>query len=82
MNTKLTLSMDEEVVKKAKKYARENGRSLSGLIESYLIGITSEHIESDKKSTPVTNKLQGAFKVDEPVSLSDSITKKYRKADD
>lgn len=78
MNTKLTLSVDKEVVRKAKKYAKENGRSLSGLIESYLIGITSEHFESDEKSTPLTNRLLGVFKVDEPISVSESITKKYR----
>ncbi|WP_325261248.1 DUF6364 family protein, partial [Flavobacterium sp.] len=29
MNTKLTLSLDKEVIEKAKSYAKQTGRSLS-----------------------------------------------------
>ena len=32
MTTKLTLTVEEEVIKKAKKYAKKTGRSLSELI--------------------------------------------------
>ena len=34
---KLTLSIKEDVAQKAKEYARNSGRSLSALIENYLI---------------------------------------------
>ena len=35
MNTKLTLNVDSELVQKAKSYAKDKGRSLSDLVESY-----------------------------------------------
>ena len=34
--TKLTLSMDEAAIRKGKEYARDTGRSLSGILEDYL----------------------------------------------
>lgn len=33
---KLTLSMDEQTIRKGKQYAHETGRSLSGILEDYL----------------------------------------------
>lgn len=36
MNSKLTLSIDQSVIEKAKRYASEQGRSLSGIVEEYL----------------------------------------------
>jgi len=40
--SKLTLSIDAEVVAKAKKYAASEGRSLSSLIEAYLLALTTD----------------------------------------
>ena len=42
MKTKLTVTIDEELVPKAKQHARSNGISLSQLIESALRVLTSE----------------------------------------
>lgn len=42
MNTKLTLTLEEDVIQRAKKYAKKKGRSLSDIIETYLKIITSE----------------------------------------
>jgi hypothetical protein len=46
MDTKLTLSFDQNVVEKAKKYAAENNISLSRLIEHLLIQVTSKQYKS------------------------------------
>ncbi len=35
MNTKLTLSLEKEVIEKAKIYAKGTGRSLSEMVENY-----------------------------------------------
>lgn len=35
MNTKLTLSLDKEVIEKAKIYAKCTGRSISQMVENY-----------------------------------------------
>lgn len=77
MNTKLTLSIDEDVVQKAKDYAKANGRSLSDLIENYLRGITSENALS-QVSTPLSQQLLGAFRTDEEVSILKTLSKKYK----
>ena len=36
MNTKLTLTIEQAIIEKAKFYAKEKGRSLSDIIENYL----------------------------------------------
>lgn len=46
MDTKVTLSFDIEVVKRAKKYAEENNISLSRLIEFLLNKVTSDNYRS------------------------------------
>ena len=46
MDNKITLSFDEDVIKKAKKYAENNNISLSRLIEFLLQKITSSHYVS------------------------------------
>lgn len=58
MNTKLTLSIDEKTVGRAKKFARERNRSLSNLVENYLKAVTVE--KSDRgEVTPLVAELSG-----------------------
>ena len=42
MSAKLTLTIDQKVISKAKKYAHEHGRSLSNLVEDYLLSPVEE----------------------------------------
>ncbi|MCZ4243659.1 DUF6364 family protein [Pedobacter punctiformis] len=46
MDTKLTLSFNQEVVNKAKKYAADHNISLSRLIEHLLTQVTSNEYKS------------------------------------
>ncbi len=46
MDSKITLSFDEAVINKAKKYAQENNISLSRLTEYLLRKVTSGHHSS------------------------------------
>jgi len=41
MDTKLTLKLDQEIIKRAKKYAADQKISLSRIIENYLNSLTS-----------------------------------------
>lgn len=41
MNTKLTLSIDKEVIDQAKSYVKEEGQSLSKVVEKYLRNLVS-----------------------------------------
>lgn len=66
MITKLTLTIEQELIRKAKEYAKQKNRSLSDIIENYLKIITQE----EKKEpltylTPITKSLKGSFKMPE-----------------
>lgn len=61
MTTKLTLTVEKEVIERAKSYARRSGRSLSELIEQYLDTITRE--KSNEKISPKLKKLIGSVKL-------------------
>jgi len=79
MLTKLTLSVDEAVIARAKDYARRNGRSLSELIQHYLESITGE--KSDEELSPKLSRLVGAVKLpkgfDEKNELRIMLEKKH-----
>ena len=81
MNTKLTLTIEQSIIEKAKKYARKKERSLSDLIENYLRALTSEELEKENDITPVVRSLRGAFKMPENFDykkeLTDRLSEKY-----
>ena len=47
MNTKLTLTLEKSTIEKAKRYARQSGRSLSDLVESYLEKVVSSDVPEE-----------------------------------
>ncbi len=62
MSTKLTLLIDESVIKDAKDYALKTGRSVSQLVESYLKAITSTTKKKKSGLPPYLKRWHGAFK--------------------
>ena len=62
MNTKLTLTIEQTTIEKAKKYANNKGRSLSDIIENYLKVITKEDDFEKIELTPIVKSLKGSFK--------------------
>ena len=62
MTTKLTLSIDKDVIRQSKLYAASQNRSLSDLIESYLRTIAVPGA-TDIKITDKVKSLSGSFKV-------------------
>ncbi len=81
MNTKLTLTIEQTIIEKAKKYAKGRGRSLSDIIENYLKVITREENKTDIEITPLTKSLRGSFKApkdfDYKKELSKGLSQKY-----
>lgn len=63
-NTKLTVTIsDAEIVVNAKAYAKEQGQSLSSLVEEHLKSLTSEDQRTyslDKELPPLVKSLSGA----------------------
>lgn len=82
MTTKLTLTIEEEVISSAKKYAQKKGKSLSKLVENYLKSISSKETDINSLSPKVT-KLMGIIKLPENFNykdqLSDLLSKKNLK---
>ena len=81
MNTKLTLTIQQSIIEKAKKYAHERNRSLSDLIENYLKALTDEREMPDEELTPTVKQLKGSFKLpqnfDYKKELTDRLSEKY-----
>jgi hypothetical protein len=81
MNTKLTLTIEQSVIDKAKGYAKRKGHSLSDIIENYLKVITKNGPKSDIEITPIVKSLRGSFKasssLDYKKELSKRLSEKY-----
>jgi hypothetical protein len=58
----LTLTIDQTIIEKAKKYANGKGRSLTDIIENYLKAITKEDNNEGIRLTPIVKSLKGTFK--------------------
>jgi len=63
MNTKLTLSLEKEVIEQAKIYAKGTGRSLSEMVEKYFRSIVSKPEIDDENIDPKIKKLIGIVKL-------------------
>jgi hypothetical protein len=74
---KLTLSVDERVIERAKKYARARGTSVSGLVEQMLdlAASGSAHPES---TPPVLARLRGALKAVDRRDYHRYLERKHR----
>ena len=81
MNTKLTLTIGQTVIEKAKKYAKDKERSLSNLIENYLKALTKESDSNEIELTPIVKSLKGSFTApknfDYKKELTNRLSEKY-----
>lgn len=82
MNTKLTLTIEREIIERAKNYAKGKNRSLSDIIENYLKILTKEERNNKrKKLNPEVESLKGSFKmpkdIDYKKELKNRLEKKY-----
>lgn len=82
MTIKLTLTVEQTVIEKAKNYARKTGRSLSDIIETYLEKLIQEEDSGPDEMNSDLKKLFGVTKI--PATLNHKeeykklIQKKYK----
>ena len=74
MDTKLTLSVDKAIIKRAKSYAKAHKISLSSIIESYLDTLTKNK-DSDDQITPLVSSLSGVIDLPADYDLKDDYAK-------
>ncbi len=83
MSTKLTLTMNDNVIKEAKFYAKNHHLSLSKMIEFYLTSITDNFKDKKLKKNipPITRSLSGVISTQQQCSdkelLTEALLKKY-----
>lgn len=81
MDTKLTLSVNRDVARRAKVYAKNSGRSLSDLVENYLKLLIKNTPTEQTEFSPRVKSLLGSVSLpddfDYKSELSDALTKKY-----
>ena len=82
MNTKLTLSLDKDIIEQAKTYAKEHNMSLSFMIENYLQKIISEYSHQPVSKGSIVNELSGIISLntedDYKKEFTDYLTEKYK----
>jgi len=74
--SKLTLSVDESVIERAKRYAKRRGSSVSQLVEEYL-----DFLSKPPKSpaeTPILRALRGTLKHADIDQYKRYLSRKYR----
>jgi hypothetical protein len=83
MKARLTMTMKQSVILRAKMFAKENGRSLSDIIEDYLKSVTSERYSSLVIDSLLVNSLKGSFYApkdfDYKKELSEALVEKHLK---
>jgi hypothetical protein len=73
---KLTLSVDEEVIGRAKEFAARRGTSVSKLVEEYLDRLTAR--ETRVSEAPVLGRLRGIAAGADPATYRRHLERKYR----
>ncbi len=74
--SKLTLSVDPDVIERAKTYAKAQGISVSAMVEAYLDSIA---VDSESyKVPPVLKSLRGSLKDADLEACGAHLAQKYR----
>jgi len=80
MDTKLTLKLNERIIRQAKLYAKQHNTSLSKMIENYLQAVTTNKKQRIKIS-PLVKSLTGVIdleKKDYKKDYTDFLSEKYK----
>jgi hypothetical protein len=62
MQTKLTLRLDDELINRAKSYARRSGKSVSQLVAGYFSMLDNKPDKKISDLTPIVRSLKGSLK--------------------
>lgn len=78
MRTKLTLSIDKELVQYAHHEAQSNGKSISGIFSEFLL---SRRVQSNRQAVSKVSAMVGSLKPykidDSKAGIRNSYAKKY-----
>lgn len=75
MNSKLTLKLNKRAIEKAKKYARKNKKSLSGIVENYFNMISNRELSDEIEISPNVLELSGIINLPEVINIKETYGK-------
>ena len=76
--SKLTLSVDDDVIRRAKRYAAKRATSVSRLVEQYLDLLSGRPQKAGKQDPPVLRMLRGAARGVKVEDYRRHVLQKYR----
>ncbi len=62
MNTKLTLRLEEDLIRSAKKHASIMGKSVSQMVADYFYLLDQKPSKDKQQITPIVKSLRGSLK--------------------
>jgi hypothetical protein len=62
MHTKLTLRLDERLVRRAKAYARRTGKSVSQIVAEYFLLLLGREDQEGEQLPPTVRQLKGSLR--------------------
>ena len=81
MDSILTINIDKNVIESAEIYAKHTKKTVSQLVEEYLLSISSNAVDNDRPLGPITTQIAGIIKMDKAINhkelLSDALMEKY-----
>ncbi|PHQ80330.1 MAG: antitoxin [Coxiella sp. (in: Bacteria)] len=63
--TKLTLRIDEELIKRAKRYSKASGKSVSSIVADYFALLGVEAVNSEDELPDIVRSLIGVIKAND-----------------
>jgi Family of unknown function (DUF6364) len=76
--SKLTLTVDERVVSRAKRYAKRCGVSVSAMVEAYLASLAESPDMSPEDSPPILRSVRGILKKADLGAYKKHVVAKHR----
>lgn len=79
MNTKLTLSLNKDIILQAKNYAQQHNVSLSFLVENYFLKLLTEIPEKPVFKGSIVQELSGIINLDASTDYKEELTHHFNK---
>jgi len=75
---KLTLSVAKSVVSRAKRYAKQQGISISEMVEAYLAAVVAPLLNRGPRESPILHSLRGSLKKANIEEYRSHLVSKYQ----
>ena len=62
MKTKLTLRLEQELINKAKAFAKARGKTVSQMVADYFVLLDKPDSEENQQFTPIVRSLKGSLR--------------------